>query len=341
MLKADQYRYRDRRNRKRDFRRLWITRINAAARQNGMSYSQFMHGLKLAGVELDRKILADIAVRDAETFRRFAERAREALAAGWPSRAPADTNHPGAASAGRRPFSFPDDDHLPPQRHSSRRSASSRAGASASDRPVRGRGRGPARRRRRGRLGAGRALRAPAAACRRRGGAGAAGAGLGARAPARACSAVYEERWAARRPGRCASACTASTTPATSARCCARALAFGAASRRARPRHAPTRSAPKAVRASMGALFAVPVARARSVGELPGDDGRARRARAASRSPRLAPDGAVTLVVGAERDGPADATSLAACDRVAQIPIAHRVAERRDGGDGRAVRARD
>jgi len=82
VLKADQYRYRDRRNRKRDFRRLWITRINAAARQNEMSYSQFMHGLQLAGVELDRKMLADIAVRDANTFRRFAERAREALASG-------------------------------------------------------------------------------------------------------------------------------------------------------------------------------------------------------------------------------------------------------------------
>jgi large subunit ribosomal protein L20 len=82
VLKADQYRYRDRRNRKRDFRALWITRINAAARQHGLSYSQFMRGLKLAGVELDRKILADIAVRDADTFRRFAERAREALAAG-------------------------------------------------------------------------------------------------------------------------------------------------------------------------------------------------------------------------------------------------------------------
>jgi large subunit ribosomal protein L20 len=82
LLKADQYRYRDRRNRKRDFRRLWITRINAAARQNGMSYSQFIHGLQAAGIELDRKILADIAVRDADTFRRFAERAREALAAG-------------------------------------------------------------------------------------------------------------------------------------------------------------------------------------------------------------------------------------------------------------------
>src|SRR6202020_76202 len=82
VLKADQYRYRDRRNRKRDFRRLWITRINAAARQNGLSSFQFIHGLQTAGVELDRKILADMAVRDADTFRRFADRAREALAAG-------------------------------------------------------------------------------------------------------------------------------------------------------------------------------------------------------------------------------------------------------------------
>ena len=81
LLKADSYAYRDRRNRKRDFRRLWIVRINAAARQEGMSYSQFMHGLKLAGIEVDRKLLADIAVRDPETFRRFAEQAREAVAA--------------------------------------------------------------------------------------------------------------------------------------------------------------------------------------------------------------------------------------------------------------------
>jgi large subunit ribosomal protein L20 len=81
LMKADSYAYRDRRNRKRDFRRLWITRINAAARQNGMSYGTFMHGLKLAGIELDRKVLADIAVRDAETFRRFAEAAREASSA--------------------------------------------------------------------------------------------------------------------------------------------------------------------------------------------------------------------------------------------------------------------
>ena len=81
VMKADSYAYRDRRNRKRDFRRLWVTRINAAARQNDMSYGTFIHGLKLAEIELDRKVLADIAVRDADTFRRFAEAAREALPA--------------------------------------------------------------------------------------------------------------------------------------------------------------------------------------------------------------------------------------------------------------------
>ena len=81
VMKAESYAYRDRRNKKRDFRRLWITRINAAARQNGMSYSQFIHGLQAAGIELDRKVLADIAVRDPETFSRFAEAAREASAA--------------------------------------------------------------------------------------------------------------------------------------------------------------------------------------------------------------------------------------------------------------------
>jgi large subunit ribosomal protein L20 len=81
LLKADSYAYRDRRNKKREFRRLWIQRINAAARREGMTYGTFMHGLKLAGVELDRKVLADIAVRDPETFRRFADTAREAAAA--------------------------------------------------------------------------------------------------------------------------------------------------------------------------------------------------------------------------------------------------------------------
>ena len=81
VMKADSYAYRDRRNRKRDFRRLWVTRINAAARQEGMTYSTFIHGLQVAGIELDRKVLADIAVRDPETFRRFADSAREASTA--------------------------------------------------------------------------------------------------------------------------------------------------------------------------------------------------------------------------------------------------------------------
>jgi large subunit ribosomal protein L20 len=79
MMKSLSYAYRDRRNRKRGFRRLWITRINAAARQNGMNYSRLMHGLKEAGIELDRKILADMAVRDAEGFAQLVETARSAL----------------------------------------------------------------------------------------------------------------------------------------------------------------------------------------------------------------------------------------------------------------------
>ena len=78
--KAGQYAYRDRKVKKRAFRGLWIQRINAGVRAEGLTYSQFMHGLKIAEVELDRKILADMAVHDADTFRRFAERAREALA---------------------------------------------------------------------------------------------------------------------------------------------------------------------------------------------------------------------------------------------------------------------
>jgi len=79
--RSGNYAYRDRRRRKRDFRRLWITRINAAARQEGMTYSELMHGLKEAEVEVNRKMLADVAVRDPEAFRRFAELAREATAA--------------------------------------------------------------------------------------------------------------------------------------------------------------------------------------------------------------------------------------------------------------------
>ena len=79
--RAERYAYRDRRNRKRQFRRLWIQRIGAAARQNGLTYSQFLHGLKAAGVALDRKVLADLAVRDAEAFAQLAAKAKTATAA--------------------------------------------------------------------------------------------------------------------------------------------------------------------------------------------------------------------------------------------------------------------
>ena len=81
VMRSGNYAYRDRRRRKREMRRLWIVRINAAARREGLSYSQLMHGLSEAGVEVNRKMLADIAVRDPEAFRRFAEQAREAAAA--------------------------------------------------------------------------------------------------------------------------------------------------------------------------------------------------------------------------------------------------------------------
>ena len=74
-----QYQYRDRRNKKREVRRLWITRINAAARINGMSYSTFMNGLKKAGIALDRKVLADMAVNDAPAFAALTELAKKAL----------------------------------------------------------------------------------------------------------------------------------------------------------------------------------------------------------------------------------------------------------------------
>jgi large subunit ribosomal protein L20 len=80
MLKSLWYSYRDRRNRKRDFRRLWIARINAASRQNGLSYSRFVYGLKQADVALDRKMLADLAVHDPATFARLSEIARDAIA---------------------------------------------------------------------------------------------------------------------------------------------------------------------------------------------------------------------------------------------------------------------
>jgi len=79
LLKSDAYAYRDRRNRKRQFRRLWIIRINAAARQQGLSYNQFVAGCRKAEIELDRKVLADLAVQDPAAFAKIAERAKAAL----------------------------------------------------------------------------------------------------------------------------------------------------------------------------------------------------------------------------------------------------------------------
>ena len=79
VTKAGQYAFRDRRQRKRQFRALWITRINAAARIHGLSYSRFINGLKKAEIEIDRKILADLAVRDAEAFGALAEQAKAEL----------------------------------------------------------------------------------------------------------------------------------------------------------------------------------------------------------------------------------------------------------------------
>jgi large subunit ribosomal protein L20 len=79
VLHALAYAFRDRRRRKRDFRRLWIARINAASRQSGMPYNRFMYGLRQAGVEIDRKVLADLAVRDSGSFARLVEVARDNL----------------------------------------------------------------------------------------------------------------------------------------------------------------------------------------------------------------------------------------------------------------------
>ncbi|MGH2634799.1 MAG: 50S ribosomal protein L20 [Actinomycetota bacterium] len=81
LLHSGQYAYRDRRDRKGQFRRLWITRIGAGARQNGLSYSRFIQGLQRAGVEVDRKILADLAVRDPAAFGQLVQTAKDALAA--------------------------------------------------------------------------------------------------------------------------------------------------------------------------------------------------------------------------------------------------------------------
>lgn len=80
VMKSYNYAYRDRRQRKRDFRRLWITRINAAARLNDLSYSTLMHGLKVAGIDVNRKMLADLAVTDAQAFKQLADTAKASIA---------------------------------------------------------------------------------------------------------------------------------------------------------------------------------------------------------------------------------------------------------------------
>jgi len=80
VMKSLQYAYRDRRQRKRDFRKLWIARINAAARMNGLSYSKFMHGLKLAEIDMNRKMLAHLAISDEAAFTQIAEKAKAAIA---------------------------------------------------------------------------------------------------------------------------------------------------------------------------------------------------------------------------------------------------------------------
>ncbi|MBR8646169.1 50S ribosomal protein L20 [[Brevibacterium] frigoritolerans] len=79
VMKSGNYAFRDRRQKKRDFRKLWITRINAAARINGLSYSRLMHGLKLAGIEVNRKMLADLAVADEQAFAQLATAAKQQL----------------------------------------------------------------------------------------------------------------------------------------------------------------------------------------------------------------------------------------------------------------------
>jgi large subunit ribosomal protein L20 len=88
VLHSNVYAYRDRKKRKGDFRKLWITRINAAARSNGMTYNRFVQGLKIAGIEVDRKMLADLAVNDPAAFASLVQTAREAL--------PEDRNAPAA-----------------------------------------------------------------------------------------------------------------------------------------------------------------------------------------------------------------------------------------------------
>ena len=296
VMKADSYAYRDRRNRKRDFRRLWITRINAAARQNGMTYGTFIHGLKLAGIELDRKVLADIAVRDPETFRRFAERAREASAAYAKSTHAEPT---GAPPAGAAPFflnmtiTSPHNEQLKEVRKLAGARWRDKLGEFVAE---------------------GEDLLEAADA------AGWPRALLAAGAAASRASRWRRTCWPTSRSSARARARSASTRsagrPRRSAACVAlwgvndpgnvgtvlrSALAFGAGSVALGPGSADPYGH-KAVRASMGALFSVPLARVRDVAELPGRRSRSSPAQGEPLTSSPA-DGDVTLVVGAEREG--------------------------------------
>ena len=306
-MKADSYAYRDRRNRKRDFRRLWITRINAAARLNGMNYGQFMHGLKLAGIELDRKVLADIAVRDAETFRDLPTppvRRRRPLLPRSTSRHSRLTGRRSFHRTGalfRSMITSPHNDKLKEVRRLQRKR----------ERALRRRGRGPARRRRAAGWAPVYALRAGVdveeALLH-----GVSSLGSGTRA-----LGVFEQRWAAPAGPLCV-ACGACATRATSARPARRAgLRRGVASRSGPT--APTRSRPRPCAPRWARSSRCPSRGSRSVDELPGAADRAGRARAASRCAGRRRRHAARRR-RARRACPT--RSLAACDAVAHIPIA-------------------
>ncbi len=336
LIKADSYAYRDRRNRKRDFRRLWITRINAAARQNGMSYGQFMHGLKLAGIELDRKVLADIAVRDADTFRRFADAAREASAA--PERRQNDT-----AGPRRAPLDSDGALFVAPTMITSSHNDKLKESAAAALASVRRTGRFVAE---------GEDLLAAADA------AGwepleryvAAGSGLGRHggragrcspasrswARARGRSAVYRERWAQRPRGRC---CVDAVGRARSRQRRHRAALRPGLRRRPASRSGPGCAdpyGPKAVRASMGAPL-------RAAGRPRGDRRRAARARPSrswrgpeSRCAVRRPVPSPSSSAPSGRGCPSEV--VAACDARRPHPDRLRIAERGHGRDGRPLR---
>ena len=337
-MKADAYAYRDRRNRKRDFRRLWITRINAAARENGMSYSQFIHGLGAGrhragpqGAGRHRRARP----RDLPPIRRRRPRGVGCLIAARRRNRP-----PGRRSSRTAPFfvsmtiTSTTNQHLTEIRKLGRARARARAAAASSPRARISMRRltPPAGRRSmcscaQGHESAGRAgwLEVEPALL-----AGVSALGSGIARDRRLRAAL--ERAA---PARCASRCGASATPATSARSCApRTPSARRAWRSARAAPTPTgprrcarrwvRSSPSRSRASRASRSC----RGRLMALVP-------RAGEALRGPLA---GEVTLLVGAERDGTAGGGRSQQCDELARSRGRRRVAERGDGRDGRAVR---